>query len=215
MTATEDIFTISATKRDRLGSRYAQRERAAGRLPVVIYGHGQEPLSVTVDAKATVTHLLKGEKVFALDLDGATETVLVKEIQYDYLGTNIIHLDLARVDINERVVVHARCKYVGEAPGLKTVGAIMMHPTEELEIECTVANIPDRIEVDVSDLQVGHSIQAGQITLPLPTMKLLTDPVRVVATIVVKGEEPTAEESEVTAGAEPVVIKEKKEGDED
>lgn len=211
MTATDDIHTIAATKRERLGTRYAQRDRAAGKLPVNIYGHGQDAISANVDAHETVAHIMKGEKVFALDMDGATETVMLKDIQYDYLGTNIIHLDLARVDINERVVTRAKCKYIGEAPGLKTAGAILMHPNEEIEIECTVANIPEFVEVDVSELNVGESIQAGQLTLPKPTMKLLTDPVRVVATIIVKGAEPTDEESSVEAGATPEVVGEKKE----
>jgi large subunit ribosomal protein L25 len=102
---------------------------------------------------------------------------------------------------------------VGEAKGLKTAGAIMLHPFDEIEVECTVANIPDFIEVDMSNLDVGESIHAREITLPSDSIKLLTDPETVVATIVVQAEEVVeAEATEVAAGegAEPEVIGEKK-----
>jgi large subunit ribosomal protein L25 len=165
---------LTATRRDRLGSRYAKRFREAGKLPAVMYGHGQEPIPIAVDAKEALSHIHRGEKVFKIALDGATgpdagQIVLLKELQFDYLGTNIVHADFARVDLTERVRTRVPVRLIGEAKGLKEAGAILMHPVGELEIECRVTDMPDALEVDISGLQVGQSITAGQVRLPRPT----------------------------------------------
>lgn len=204
---------LSAQKRERTGSRYSQRIRNAGGLPAVVYGHKEEPVSITLDAHTAIGHISKGEKVFELDIEGAKQHVLLKDLGYDYLGTNIIHADFARVDLNERVHTHAHLKFVGDAKGLKTSGAIMMHPATELELDVLVSNIPDHIDVDVSDMEVGDIIHAGEVKLPLESMKLLSDPDAIVAQIVMKAiQEEEGEAGEVGAeGAEPEVITEKKE----
>lgn len=204
---------LSAQKRERTGSRYSQRIRNAGGLPAVVYGHKEEPVSITLDAHTAIGHISKGEKVFELDIEGAKQHVLLKDLGYDYLGTNIIHADFARVDLNERVHTHAHLKFVGDAKGLKTSGAIMMHPSTELELDVLVSNIPDHIDVDVSEMEVGDIIHAGEVKLPLESMKLLSDPDAIVAQIVMKAiQEEEGEAGEVGAeGAEPEVINEKKE----
>ncbi len=206
---------LNAQVRERTGSRYSQRVREAGGLPAVVYGHKEEPVSITLDAHTAIGFISKGEKVFHLDLEGNKQYVLLKDIGYDYLGTNIIHADFARVDMNERVDTRASIKFVGEAEGLKTTGAIMMHPLTELELNCTVTNLPDDIVVDVSDMAVGDVIHASDITLPLETMKLNTDPSAIVAQIVMKAvQEDEGEAAEVDAdGASPEVITEKKDAE--
>lgn len=213
----EKAPVLAAERRERIGSRYAKRARESGRLPAVVYGHKQDPVAIHIDHKEAVTHFVKGEKVFALTLDGKTEHVLLKDLGYDHLGTNVVHADFARVDLNERVHTRAHIKLVGEAVGLKKVGSVMMHPVTELELECAVTNLPDSIEVDVSDLDVGGSIYAGDIKLPVSTMKLLTDPKAMVAHIVAHGHGmETGEAGEVSATpSQPEVIGEKKDADED
>ncbi|MHA7813711.1 MAG: 50S ribosomal protein L25 [Phycisphaerales bacterium] len=204
---------LSAQKRERTGSRYAQRVRNAGGLPAVVYGHKEEPVSITLNAHETIGHISKGEKVFELDIEGTKQHVLLKDLGYDYLGTNIIHADFARVDLNERVHTNAHLRFIGDAQGLKTAGAIMMHPATELELDVLVSNIPDHIDVDVSEMEVGDIIHASDVKLPLETMKLLTDPETIVAQIVLKAvQDDDGEAGEVGAdGAEPEVINEKKE----
>ena len=102
---------------------------------------------------------------------------------------------------------------MGDAKGLKTSGAIMMHPSTELELDVLVSNIPDHIDVDVSEMEVGDIIHASDVKLPLESMKLLSDPDAIVAQIVLKAlQEEEGEAGEVGAeGAEPEVITEKKE----
>lgn len=208
---------LTAAKRQRPGTRYARRERAAGRLPAVVYGHGREPLAITLDAKQALTFIHKGEKVFRLDFPGTQQAdemqmVLLKEVQFDYLGTNIVHADFARVDLNERVKTHVHVRLVGDPKGLKTAGNMLMHPVTELEIECRVVDLPDHVEVDISHLDLGDMISADKVKLPSPDMKLLTDPHAIVAQVILAGVTKTAEEETVAAegAAQPEVLTAKK-----
>ena len=204
--------TLTAKRRERVGSRYARRVRQSGGLPAVLYGHGADPVAIILDQRETVRHVLAGEKVFGLAVEGesAEATVLLKDIQYDYLGDSIIHLDFARVDLDEEVEVHVPIHLVGEAVGLKSAGSVLLHPISELTIKCKVTSIPDAIEVDISALDVGHSIHLREVALPAGVVAL-DDPEAVLATIHTKSEEPTAEETAVAGeAAQPEVIREKK-----
>ncbi|TVQ63205.1 MAG: 50S ribosomal protein L25 [Phycisphaerales bacterium] len=209
-----ETTTLIAERRERLGSRYAQRLRAGGRLPAIVYGHGETPIPVAVDRKLAVQHIERGEKVFNIEFDGRTETVLVKDLQFDHLGTEIIHADLTLVNLNERVETNVHVHLIGTPKGLKTEGALLMHPTTQITIECTVTNIPEEIDVDVSELDAHESIHASEIKLPLDTMKLVSDADAIVAQIVVKNVESTGEEATVEGQAAPEVLTEKKKDEE-
>lgn len=206
---------LTAKKRERLGSRYSARLREQGSLPAIVYGHKEDPVPVTLDFREAAGHIVKGEKVFRLQLDGEKgepQTVLLKDLQFDYLGTRVVHADFARVSLTDRVTVRVPVRLLGEAKGLKTAGAILMHPTAELEIECMVTDIPDAIEVRIDDLDVDHGISAGEVKLPVASMKLKTDTHAMVAQIVIQQEEVVATEAvAVEAGAaSPEVLTAKK-----
>jgi len=207
--------SLSATKRERLGSRYSKRVRDAGGLPAIVYGHGEEPVPVTLDGHSTLRHIMGGEKIFKMSLQGGftDQIVLLKDLQFDHLGTAIVHADFARVDLNERVRSRVHIQIRGDAIGLKQVGAIMMHPTSELEIECRVVDLPDYIEVRVDELDVGHAITAGDVKLPSEDMKLITDTHAMVAQIIIQQEIKVGEETEAGATAEPEVLTAKKPAD--
>lgn len=208
----EDAPTLTARQRERVGSRYAKRLRGRGSLPAVVYGHGQDPLSIEFDAHEANKHFAKGERVFVLHMDNAKdEYVLLQDLQFDHLGTQIIHADFRRVDLAERVEVSVPLAFVGTAKGLKAAGALLMHPVTHLDLECAVTNLPDVLEVDISGLDVHEHLTAGEIPLPKPTMKLLTPADTVVVGITVKSEsEATGEGSTVEGAAAPEVITEKK-----
>ncbi|MFN9975333.1 MAG: 50S ribosomal protein L25, partial [Phycisphaerae bacterium] len=130
---------LQAKTREHTGSRFCNRARSQGMLPAVVYGHKQDPVSITLDMKEAISHINKGEKIFRLDFPGAKnkdegQVVLLKDLQFDYLGTNIVHADFARVDLNERIRTRVSIHLIGEAKGLKTAGAILMHPTNEVVI---------------------------------------------------------------------------------
>lgn len=215
----EKAPVLQAEPRSQMGSRQCNRLRSKGKLPAVVYGRGKDPVSISLDQKQSVTMFLKGEKVFRLDMPGTKnidegQMVLLRDLQYDYLGTNVVHADLTRVSLTDRVKTSVPIHLLGEAVGLKTAGAILMHPVAAIEIECAVQEIPDFIEVNIASLEVGHGISAGQVKLPVATMKLLTDSHAMVAQIVVQAETATAEASTVDAAAAPEVLTAKKpEGD--
>ncbi len=206
-------YTLDAKRREKVGSKYAQRVRAAGGLPVVVYGHGHEPLALYVDAKETIKHLEKGEKVFGINIEGekGEQTVLLRDLQFDYLGTQIIHADLALVDLNEQVEVSVHVRLVGDAVGLGKANTVLIHPHTEVEIRCTVATLPDELRLDVSSLDVGNTLHASDLQLP-EGVELMSDGDMVLATIhETKEEEAPAEAAGAEgAGAMPERIGEKK-----
>lgn len=214
----ESTPVLSASKRERLGTRYSQREREAGRLPIVVYAKGVEPLSLSVDAREAKRAINKGEKIFRMDLAGVfdKQTVLLKDVQFDYLGTEIVHADFAKVSLTDRIRARVPIHLIGEAPGLKQAGAILMHPTNEVVVECVVTELPEFIEVSLGTLDVGHAITAGEVTLPGKGMKMITDKHAILAQVVIQQEIVVGEATAAEGGpAEPEVITAKKvEGEE-
>lgn len=209
---------LEAQTRSKIGSRYAKREREGGRLPAVMYGHGQDPSHVTVDAHSAVRYINGGERVFTVKMSGQKdETVILKDLQFDYLGTNIVHIDLARVSLDEKIESKVPVRLTGESVGLKKAGAILLHPTPLVTVRCTVLALPDHVDVDISALDVGHAISAAEITLP-KGVELASDPNDVVAAIQITKEEvvATAEAGAVDgapAGPEVITAKKPAEGE--
>jgi large subunit ribosomal protein L25 len=207
--------TIQAQARDRTGSRYARRLRSSGRLPAVIYGHKTEPVHVSVDEKEILTHLHHGSHVMNVAVgSGQAETCLVKELQYGYLGDNVIHLDFTRVDLDEEVEVNVHIHFVGEPAAAKRPGAILSHDITELPIRCAVNRIPEEIRVDLGHVESTFSV--ADLDLP-PGLITPLDPATpiVLVSFVRKAEEAeVGEAEEVVGAAEPEVITEAKAKDE-
>ena len=207
----EGTPTLAATPRDRVGSKYAQRLRKAGKLPGVIYGHKANPVSIVVDEKETLTVLKHGAHVVNVAVEGGKpETCLIKDLQFGYLGDNVIHIDFARVDLNEEVEVNVHLKFVGVPESAKKPGSILTHPVTELEVICRVMDIPGEIKIDLSKMEETFTV--GEITLP-PNVRTKVPPHHIVAQVTFVAEEIIAapEAAEVEAGAaEPEVITEKK-----
>src|SRR5690606_3493849 len=146
--------------------------------------------------------LAHGAHVFDLDLDGRSEKVLIKEVQYDHLGKEIIHVDFARVSLDERVKVTVALELKGEAPGEKE-GGIVQQILSELEIECLVTEIPGLIVVDVSELKLDDEIRVKDLKLAAGIRSLVDEDQVVVSCQTVREEV----ETEAAEGAdEPEVI---------
>src|SRR5215217_1845497 len=141
---------VSAKARNELGSRANKRLRDAGLLPGVIYGHKEAVVPVTLPKKEVVNHLSHGTHLFELGLDGKNETVLVKEVQYDHLGLEVMHVDFARVSLDEEVDVTVPLELKGEPKGEKD-GGVLQQIVAELDLECLVTEIPDAIRHNVSE----------------------------------------------------------------
>lgn len=204
--------TLNATVRDNLGSRNSRRLRHGGQIPAVLYGHGQESVSLAIpesDIQAAIRH---GAKL--VDVAGAVaDSALIQQIQWDALGSDILHLDLLRVSKDEAVTVIVTVHLRGEAPGTKE-GGVLDHVRHEIELECRADSIPEHLEVTVNELHVGQSITVEQLELPAGA-KLLTDPELVIVQCNEAAVEADDEEAVPGAGAvEPEVIGRKPEEEE-
>ena len=213
-----ETVALKTSVREKLGTRNSVALRQQGKLPAVIYGHGKEPVSITLDAREFVESLHHGNRIFDVDLGGAKDTLLVKDIQYDYLGDTVIHADLVRVNLDERVKVEVMIKLVGTAAGTH-MGGIIEEIMNRVEVECAVRDIPEFLLVDIKGLELDKTLRAGEIALPSDFI-LITNPNAGVVgchepKAVIAEEDEAAEGEEVVEGdAEPEVIAEKKEDEE-
>lgn len=167
-------LVLKAETRKELGSKHAAKLRLKSRIPAIIYGHKQQPEAVVLDEHDFTEGLHHGRRLFDVEFDGRKEKLLVKDVQYDYLGKKIIHADLIRVDLSERVNVQVLLVFKGTPAGAHEGGLLEEH-LDRVEIECAVTDIPKSIDVSVKSLKVGDSLHARDIQLPAE-IKLLTDP---------------------------------------
>jgi large subunit ribosomal protein L25 len=193
---------LTAKVRGELGSRRNKRLRDAGFVPGVIYGHKEDVVPVTLPKVELVKHLNHGAHLFALALDGKNENVLVKDVQYDHLGIEVLHVDFARVDLNERVEVTVPLVLKGEPKG-EAEGGVLQQIVADLEIECLVTQIPTDIRYNVSEMGLNSVLHIKELQLP-SGVRALQDEDLIVATVREIVEEAPAEVAE--GAAEPEVI---------
>jgi large subunit ribosomal protein L25 len=174
------------------GKSVTRKLRAAGRMPAVVYGRGQQarPVALDPEALARILHASHSgiNTLIDLRLEGRESVVLVREIQRDPVSGSWIHADLFEVDLQQTIQVRVPLHFVGRPIGVEN-GGILDHPMRELEVECLPRAIPDSIEVDVSALDVGDSIHVRDLSLP-EGAKVISDPDLAVASVVL----PKAEE---------------------
>lgn len=198
---------VTVKARAELGSRANKRLRDQGLIPGVIYGHKQDVLPITLPKKETVNHLNHGAHVFSLAIDGKTETALVKEVQYDHLGIEVLHIDFARVDLNERVTVTVPVELRGTPKGAAD-GGVLQQVMSDLEIECVVTDIPEVIKHSVANMELNSALHIKDLVLPAGA-KATHDGDLIVATVKAIVEAAPAEAAE--GAAEPEIIGKKKE----
>jgi large subunit ribosomal protein L25 len=222
--------TLEAVKRDGRGKNEANRLRAAGRIPAVVYGtrrDGSSPLSVpvAVDPKAVmrILHSDSGANTLInLKLDGGEAArVMVKEYQLDPITHSLLHADFYQLAMDKAIVVPVPIHVLGEAKGVKLQGGIVDFVTREIEVECLPTDIPEHIDVDVSELALHEAIRVRDLPQG-PKWKAVTEgDTMIVHVVTIKVEEaPVAAEAVAPTGAaaaEPEVIKKgktEKEGEE-
>jgi large subunit ribosomal protein L25 len=172
---------IDAKPRGELGSRANKRLREKGLVPGVVYGHKEAVIPVTLPKKELVNHLHHGAHLFDLALDGKSEKVLVKEVQYDHLGMEVLHVDFARVSLDEKVEVTVPLELKGEPKGTAE-GGVLQQIISELEIECLVTDIPEQIRHNVSEMKLDDVLHIKDLQLP-PGVRVLQDEDLIVATV--------------------------------
>ena len=197
---------LQTRRRKETGTQASARLRRQGRVPAVLYGHGGDNVLLSVDLHDLSMTLQHGTRMLDLVTDEATETVIVKDIHFDALGDEPIHVDFTRVAIDEKISLLVTVELVGTAQGAEA-GGILDHPTKEIEIECLPTQIPESIRLNVRPMQIDDVITVGNLQIP-EEVTVLTDPGQVVVIIhppIKPVEEEEVPEEEAAPG-EPEVI---------
>lgn len=205
--------TLKASPRAKSGSAASAKLRKSGQVPAIVYGHKQDNAQVSVSAEELDRAIrVQHARVLDLEINGKAETVLIREVQWDYLGKQMIHVDFERKDRSELVRVSVPVE-LRNAPK-QTGGGVLDQPFHTLHIECPLGSIPESIRVDITNLTLGHPIHVKELALP-EGVKVLEGPETVVVQLKLPGIEPVATAT-TEPGAGPEVIKpEKKKGDDE
>jgi large subunit ribosomal protein L25 len=205
----EKSLLLKAEIREQTGSGHAAKVRKGGRIPAVVYGHKEEPVAISLDAHNLVEGLHHGHRVMDVQIGKKQQKMIIKALQYDHLGRDIIHVDLMRVDVTETIRVTVPIELKGTAKGTHEGGVVEMH-TNRLEIECKVTDIPDAIVVSVKEIGVGDTLHASDVELP-SGVKLVSAPSTLLVTCSLVAAAKSTEELEAEMPAAPEVIGEVKE----
>lgn len=212
--------TLSATTRDAAGKGVARSLRAAGKTPGILYGHGRTPQSLVIDTR-TLERLLEKVSfettVIDLDVDGKPARTLIREIQRHPFRKQILHVDFQELVAGEKVTVNIPIVLVGTPEGVRTGGGILDQVMRDVPVEVDPANIPNRVDVDVNALTIGHSIHVSDLQFP-EGVTVKVDPEATVCVVTapraVVEETPAAEVGAPEAAAEPELIRKTKEEEE-
>jgi len=160
-----ETATLHATKREELGKRAVRRLRRNGLLPVVLYGHRRDTVPLSVPFKEIERVVAQGGRMVTLEMGGVQELALLKDIQYDFMGDHLLHVDLARVAMDEKVTVRVPVQLHGLAKGAVS-GGTLDHLVQDIEVMCLPQDIPDRIRVEVADLDIGGIVCVRDLQPP-------------------------------------------------
>jgi large subunit ribosomal protein L25 len=199
---------LKAELRTETGKGPAHRLRASGRVPAILYGHGMTPISVSVSGQDLihVFHQAGSNALVDLQVDGQEHLAIARDVQRDHLHGRYIHLDFLAIRRDEKIRVSVDIQEFGESVGVSE-GGVVEHHLREIELECLPADVPERIEVDITNLHLGDMVHVGDIAPPEGTT-FLTDPetpvlsiitpaiLQVEADLTVPGEEPVEVEPE-------------------
>jgi large subunit ribosomal protein L25 len=206
-------IVVTAESRTESGKNANRRLRVKGLIPGVVYGAKKETLPVAVSPKdiGAILKSASGENtLFDLDLLGSRRKVILKEFQREPLKGRLLHADFYEVALDKKIEVKVHVEVVGVPVGVKTQGGILDFVTRELEIECLPTEIPDKIAVDVTALELGKHLRVSDLQIPA-NITVRTEPGVVVVHVVAPRAEEVAAPVEAVAGAEaagePEVIK--------
>ena len=193
-----DIMTLVAEKRERSGKGTAREARRNGRIPAIIYGNKEEPLSITVERKLLEQELGKSGffiRLLDVDIDGTTHRVLPRDTQYHPVTDVPMHVDFLRYSADRKITVEVPVHFLNEddSPGLKS-GGVLNIVRHTIEVLCTADQIPEGFDVDLTGLEIGDSVHASTLSLPQGVELTITDRDFTIATIAAPTVMPVDEE---------------------
>ena len=206
---------VEAAPRETRGKNAARRVRLTGQVPAVIYGGkgGSRALEVSAKQLGAILRSASGHNtIFKIKVEDIEETAIVKDWLVDPVKGHLLHVDLLRIAMDVRMRVKIPVHTFGEAQGVKLQGGVFEMVTREVEIECLPSDIPTEFRLDISELMIGMQLRPTDIKVDPEKIKILTDPLRVLAHVVTlrveeeKPAEAVAADAAATP-AEPEVIK--------
>jgi large subunit ribosomal protein L25 len=213
ITMTETVLQAESGRR--AGSSDARRLRADGKIPAVVYGHGMDPLPVSVDRRELRQALSGGagmNTILDLTVDGTVYPSLIKDVQRHPVKRSVEHIDFIQVNLNEEIVVSIPIQLVGEAKDVSANGGLVDLTMQELPVRTTPRNIPDGVTIDVSHMDMDSVVRVEDISLPGGVVAEAEPDVAVVTVLTMRtpvldaeeaaAEEAAAEAEEAAEGAE-------------
>src|SRR6266851_3972612 len=201
------VMELKATARPSVGKGAARAERRAGRVPGVIYGNNQPPLPISVEDRELRQRILAGRfltTIYDINLEGKKHRVIPRDFHLDPVRDFPIHVDFMRLGEGAtiRISVPLHVQRADASPGVKRGGTVNI-VTHTIELECSVDNIPQFVEADVSGLEIGHSLHLSDITLPASVKSLAREDITLVTIVPPSGyaEEQKAAAAAAAAGA--------------
>jgi large subunit ribosomal protein L25 len=210
--------SLSAEPRTESGKGVARKLRAAGRVPGVVYGHGREAQSLSLNARELdklLSTIAAGSTVVELSLGNATTNTLIREVQRHPFKKQILHVDFMELVAGEKVIVDIPLVFIGVPEGVRTGGGLLEQILHSIEANVDPSSIPNHIDVDVSQMIMGHSLHVRDLKLAEGVEVLTDEDATICAVIAPRAvvEETAAAEAEA-ATAEPELIRKTKEDEE-
>lgn len=205
--------SLTATPRAGTGKGAARALRRDGQVPAVIYGHARDPQSLAINTRELerlLGRISAANTVVELGVDGRMTRTLIREIQRHPFKRSILHVDFLELVAGEKVTVTVPLVLIGTPEGVRVDGGVMDQVLRELQIEVDPANMPNHIDVDVTNVTIGHSLHVSDLTIPEGVTVLDDESATVVTVAAPKVAEETPETAEVEVGAEPEVIRKAK-----
>ncbi len=160
-----EILVLEVQERTKSGTNAAKQVRKNGLVPAVIYGHGEPTASLSIPGDALYKAIRHGVRIFDVKLGGATQMSLLRDVQWDPLGHDILHADFYRVRADEKITLVVKVELRGTAPGV-TGGGVLVQQIHSLSVECLIVNIPESIRVNIGELQLDQAIHVKELVLP-------------------------------------------------
>lgn len=189
-------FKLAAEARTEFGKGAARRIRRANKIPAVLYGHGSDPVHITLPGHQTMLAVRQTNALFSIDIDGKAQLAVAKDIQRDPVRNTIEHLDLLIVRRGEKIAVDVAVNVTGES----APGTIHLVESQTLSVEAEATHLPESIEVSIEGLAAGTHITAGEVTMPAGAT-LLTDPEHIVVAVSEPRTEALPEDEEAAEAA--------------
>src|SRR5262245_34431391 len=196
-----EAFVLEVQDRTKSGSNAAKQLHKKGLVPAVMYGHGEATAVLPVPGDALYKAIRHGVRIFDVKHKGAVQKTLLRDVQWDPLGHDILHADFYRVRADEKITLDVKVELKGTAPGVTTAGGVLVQQIHSLSVECLIVNIPESIKVNIGELQLEQAIHVREIQLP-EGVKVKNDPEAIIVQVSKKIEEVIAPATPAAPGAE-------------